>query len=210
MGSDRSADFEIAEPADQGADLERIPTNDMARTAEQRRPEIARIDAQLQAQRAAGRGARAGYLPTVAAVANVSGAKVEGFDAGYNWYVGVGLNWNLFNGMLTTRQSEEADANIDVASAQRESVRQLIRAEVQEQLLGIADAQQRQLLSQRVVTTATERLRQAEDRLQTGAGDALDLDDAQVSLANAKTQSVQARYDLAIARARLRRALGED
>jgi outer membrane protein TolC len=38
----------------------------------------------------------------------------------------------------------------------------------------------------------------------------LDLDDAQIMLTNAKAQSVQARYDLAIARARLARALGQD
>jgi len=210
MGTDGQADFEIAEPASQGPDLERTPAEVLARSAEQRRPELARIDAQLRAQKSAARGVRAGYLPTLTAVGNVSGAKVQGFDAGYDWYLGVGLNWNLFGGMLTTRQSEEADAGIDVAAAQRESARQAMRAEIQEQLLGIADAQQRQLVSERAVSTATERLHQAEDRFQTGAGDALDLDDAQVSVANAKAQRVQARYDLAMSRARLRWAVGED
>ena len=209
-GADGPADFEIVEPASQDSSLDGAPAETLERTALQRRPELAKVDAQLRAQRSAGRAARAGYLPTLTAIGNVAGAKVEGFDAGYDWYVGVGLGWNLFGGMLTTRQSEEADANVDVAAAQRESLRQAIRAEIQEQLLAIADAQQRQAVADRAVSTATERLHQAEDRLQTGAGDALDLDDAQVSLSNAKAQSVQARYDLAIARARLRRAVGEE
>jgi len=209
-GADEPAEFEIVEPASQDSTLDGALADSLERTAIRRRPELARLDALMGAQRAAGRAARAGYLPTLTAVANVAGAKVQGFDAGYDWYVGVGLNWNLFGGMLTTRQSEEADANVDAAAAQRSSLRQAIRAEIQEQLLAIADAQQRQVVSERAVSTATDRLHQAEDRLQTGAGDALDLDDAQVSLVNAKAQSVQARYDLAIARARLRRAVGED
>jgi len=210
MGADGPADFEIVEPASQDEGLDGAPAETLERTAIQHRPEMAKVDAQMRAQRSAGRAARAGYLPTLTAVGNVTGAKVEGFDAGYDWYAGVGLTWNLFGGMLTTRQSEEADANVDVAAAQRETLRQAIRAEIQEQLLAIAEAKQRQAVADRAVATATERLHQAEDRLLTGAGDALDLDDAQVSLSNAKAQSVQARYDLAIARARLHRAVGEE
>jgi outer membrane protein TolC len=135
---------------------------------------------------------------------------VQGFDAGFDWYVGATLSWNLFNGLLTSRQSEEADAAIEVATAQREAVRLTIRAEIEEQLLASEDAKQRQLVAERAVVTARERLEQAEDRYQTGAGEAIDLDDAQVTLANAESQQVQARYDLAIARARLVRALGTE
>ncbi len=208
MGSDSSYDFDLVEPPDDTQGLERSSAEELERIAIQRRPELAKIAAQVRAQQSAGRAARAGYLPTLSAVGNVTAAKVEGFGAGYDWYVGVGLTWNLFGGMLTTRQSEEADASADAAVAQRESLRQAIRAEIQEQLLAITDARQRQDVSDRAVATATERLHQAEDRLQTGAGDALDLDDAQVTLTNAEAQSVQARYDLAIARARLRHAVG--
>lgn len=210
MGVDSPPDFDIVEPGDEASDLERESADELARVADRARPELARVEAQVRAQRAAGRAARAGYLPTLSAMASVSGAKVEGFDAGYDWYVGVGLNWNLFGGMLTTRQSQEAKAGAEVAEAQRESLRLAIRAEIQELLLAIQDARQRQDVAARATATATERLHQAEDRLQTGTGDALDLDDAQVSFANAEAQAVQARYDLAIARARLARAVGRE
>lgn len=210
LGSDGPTDYDLLEPKAWAPGMEGAPADSLARRAEAGRPELARVDAQLRAQRAAGRAARAGYLPTFGAVGSVAGAKVEGFDAGYDWYVGVGLNWNLFAGMLTTRQSQEADAGADAAMAQREVTRQAIRAEIQEQLVAISDAQQRQSVSERAVATAAERLRLAEDRLQAGAGDALDLDDAQITLANARAQSVQARYDIAIARARLARAVGEE
>ena len=58
------------------------------------------------------------------------------------------------------------------------------------------------------MSTADERLKLAEGRYEAGANDILELDDAQVTDANAKAERVQAVYDLAIARARLARAMG--
>lgn len=210
IGADERVDFTVVEPDRSDSEFERKPSEDLIREAERRRPEITRADAQVRAQRAAARAARAGYLPTVSALGGVTGAKVEGFDTGYNWYVGVGLNWNLFNGLNTTKQVAEAQAGEDMAAALRASARQAIVADVEEQRLAIDDAQARVELARRTVATASDRLQQAEHRFETGAGDVLELDDAQIMLTNAKAQSVQARYDLAIAGARLTRALGRE
>jgi outer membrane protein len=210
IGLDGAADFTVVEPNPAESAFERRPAGELIHEAEQHRPELMRADAQLRAQHAGGQAARAGYLPSISALGGVAAAKVEGFGAGYNWFVGVGLNWNLFNGMYTTKQIAEARAGEDLAAAQRENARQAIVADVAEQRLAIDDAQARGELAERTVATATDRLAQAEHRYETGAGDVLDLDDAQIMLTNAKAQSVQARYDLAIARARLARALGQD
>lgn len=208
IGLDSFDDFDLAEPPEASEAPETASAQSLVETAREKRPEMARLDGQLTAQHASKRIARAGYLPVVSGVGNVSGTQVQGFGAGYDWYVGATLNWNLFNGLLTTKQAEEADAAIAAATAQREATRQTIRAEVEEQLLAAEDAGERQRVAARAVATARERLQQAEDRYQTGAGDALELDDAQVTLTNAESQQVQARYDLAIARARLLRAVG--
>lgn len=210
IGIDKPAEFSVAEPNSPESASERKLAGELIREAEQNRPELKRADAQLRAHRAGGSAARAGYLPSVGALGGISGAKVEGFGAGYNWYVGVGLNWNLFNGMYTTKQVTEAQAGEDMAAAQRASALLAIAAEVEEQRLAIDDARSRHELAQRTVTTATDRLQQAEHRYETGAGDVLELDDAQIMLTNAKAQTVHARYDLSIARARLVRALGRE
>jgi outer membrane protein TolC len=209
IGIDGAADFSVVEPNPAASVFERRPAGELIAEAEQHRPELRRADAQLRAQRAGGKAARAGYLPSISALGGVAAAKGEGFGAGYDWFVGIGLNWNLFNGMYTTNQTAEARAGEDLAAAQRENARQAIVADVEEQRLAIDDAQARGELAERTVATASERLAQAEHRYETGAGDVLELDDAQIMLTNAKAQSVQARYDLAIARARLARALGQ-
>ncbi len=200
----------MVEPPSSDGALERRPGNELIDEAEQHRPELLRTAAQLQAQRAGRKVARAGYLPSLNALGGVSGAKVEGFGAGYDWFVGLGLNWNLFNGLYSTKQVAEYRAGEDVAAAQSESVRLAMVADIEEQRLAIVDAQARCDLADKTVATASDRLAQAEHRYAAGAGDALDLDDAQIAVSNAKAQKVQARYDLATARARLVRALGRE
>lgn len=56
--------------------------------------------------------------------------------------------------------------------------------------------------------TAREKLRLAEGRQNAGAGSVLELKDAQVAHSGARLGSVQARYDLGVARAPLKRAVG--
>jgi len=210
IGLDAPADYGVVEPPSSPATVEGKPARELIDEAEQHRPEVIRAEAQVEAQRAGGRAALAGYLPSISALGGVSGAKVEGFGPGYDWFVGVGLNWNLLNGLYTTKQVAEAQAGEDAATAQRASVHLAIVADIEEQQLAIADAAARSDLAESTVATATDRLQQAEHRYELGAGDVLELDDAQVAVSNAKALRVQARYDMVTARARLVRALGRD
>jgi outer membrane protein len=210
IGFDGPVDFTVIEPSDDREVPEGRTARGLVTLAEQQRPELAKADAQLEMQRAGARAARAGYLPALSALGGVSGAKVEGYGAGYDWFVGIGLSWNLFNGFSTSKQVADAKAGGEAAAAQRESVHLTIAAEIEEQRLAISDAMARAELAESTVATATERLQLAEHRYETGAGEVLDLDDAQITLSNAEAQRVQARYDLAISRARLNRALGRD
>jgi outer membrane protein len=210
IGRDSAPDFSVAEPAEAEATMEGKPAAELLEEAERQRPEVIRANAQVEAQRASRHAAWAGYFPSINALGGVSGAKVEGFGAGYDWFVGAGLSWNLFNGLYTTKQVADARAGEDVAAAQRASVHLAIVADVEEQTLAIVVAEARFELAERTVATATDRLQQAEHRYENGAGDVLDLDDAQVGFSNAKAQRVQALFDLAVARARLARALGRD
>ena len=60
-----------------------------------------------------------------------------------------------------------------------------------------------------LVAQAQENLELAEGRYQAGVGSIVELTDAQAALTSARAQQVRAGYDLATARARLTRAVGE-
>ena len=62
--------------------------------------------------------------------------------------------------------------------------------------------------TQEALVNARERLRLAEQRYEVGVGSAIELGDAQLALAQAAAQAVQADDRLATARAQLLRALG--
>jgi outer membrane protein len=62
----------------------------------------------------------------------------------------------------------------------------------------------------KVQEQAEEALRLAEARMNAGTGTQLDVLNAQTSLTDARTTQVQALHDYSVARARLRRALGEN
>jgi len=76
------------------------------------------------------------------------------------------------------------------------------------QFMAVDEAQRRTKVAERAVATAREKLRLAEGRYDAGSGNVLELEDAQVAYSSARFQSVQARYDLAVARVLLRRAVG--
>jgi outer membrane protein len=209
MGVEGPIDYEVVAPPN-GTDIadEARPAEELLDESLRLRPELRRAFAQERERRAARTVARAGYFPQFLASTNLSGAKVEDFTTTVNWYIGVGLSWNLLVGGATRKQVEEAEAGLDAATAQRELTRQNIRTELEQQLLAVGEAKQRLQVAERALSTGEERLRLAEGRYQAGAGDVLELDDAQVSFSNAQAQRVQAEYDLAISRARLEHAVG--
>jgi outer membrane protein len=209
IGIEQDTDFELVTPAEP-TEVDEAQSGGWMDEALRNRPEVARARAQLEAGRQQARLVRAGYFPTLAATASLSGAKLEDFPVGANWFVGVGLNWNLFNGLTSVHQVQEAEAAIESLSAQEAAVRLQIRLDLDGQRVAVGDARQRVDVAERAAVNAHERLQLAEGRYRAGAGDILELDDAQVTEANALAQRVQARYDLAIARARLAHALGRD
>ncbi|HEY3358577.1 MAG TPA: TolC family protein [Polyangia bacterium] len=208
VGLEGGLDFDVVAPPASPAPEESGRLGDLVQEAVRRRPELARAAAQIRLQQGGRRAALSGYLPALVGYGSFSGSKVDRFDSTYNWYVALGLTWNLFGGLFTRRQVEEAEAGIEAAEAQREATRLAVRQEIETQLLAIGEARQRQVVAERAVASAQERLRLAEGRYRTGVGDIIELDDAQVTQANALAQRVQAEYDLATARARLRRAIG--
>jgi outer membrane protein len=141
-----------------------------------------------------------------------TGLTEAGSDLGemtWNWNAGLTLTWPLFQGGLTNGQSAEASANLVGLRADLDQLGQQVRFEIEQARLAVRAAKAALVASEEAVTAARERLRLAEGRYQTGVGNGLELEDAQLALTSARGQQVQAEYSLASARAGLLGALGE-
>jgi outer membrane protein len=208
IGLDVVDDVEVLEPSTIDASIEKQGPPELLRVAATKRPELARSAAQVAVRRADHDTARAGYLPDLVATGSFNGAKVGDIRTGLNWYVGVGLNWRVFEGLRSYHRSESAKALVSAGEADDQRLRQLVETEIQLQLIAVDEASERIGVAGLAVETAQEKLRLAEGRYAIGSGSVLELEDAQVAYSGARFQLVQARYDLAVARVLLRRAVG--
>jgi len=204
-------DEQLPEVPDEDAPLETL----MAR-AVAARPEIASYAKQRVAQNDTIAAAKGAYGPTISAFGNLNeytdDLAVKNHDeANWSqplWQVGGLLSWPFFQGGLTqgqVRQQEAILAGIDAQEAneilqvqlQVDSARLAVRAS--KASIGAAEDAER---------SSHEQLRLAEQRYATGVGSIIELNDAQVAYTTAAAQLVQARYQLASARAQLLAALG--
>jgi len=208
MGLDGDGDFVVVEPTTDDTSLELQSPEALMALAVKHRPELAKSAAQVAVRSADHNAAWAGYFPDLVATGSFNGAKVEDIDTGFNWYLGVGLTWRVFEGLRTYRRSEATAALVVAGEADDERLRQSVQTEIRVQLMAVDEAKRRTKVAERAVATAREKLRLAEGRYDAGSGNVLELEDAQVAYSSARFQSVQARYDLAVARVLLRRAVG--
>jgi outer membrane protein len=152
--------------------------------------------------------AKTGYYPALTGNASYDRSDTIFFPEGHGWSVGVALSFPVFNGFLTKNQVEEAKANLGVAQANEETLRQSILLDVQQAYLNLIVAEESIANTDLTVKQATENLEIANGRYAAGVGNPIEVTDAEVSLANAKTSYIQALYDYKVARANLEKAMG--
>jgi outer membrane protein len=127
-----------------------------------------------------------------------------------DWFGSVGpvLNWLVFGGWAQTGQLNESVAALQSARATRALTEQGIFLDIQQALAAIADARQRLEILDLTVRQATENLDLVQARYAIGKASSVELTDAQVALARAQGDQVQAKYESRTAAAQLRRAVG--
>lgn len=152
--------------------------------------------------------AKTGYYPFLTGNAQYDRSDTVFFPSGEGWSAGVALTFPIFNGFLTKNQVEEAKANLGVAKANEETLRQSILLDVQQAYLDLLVAGESITNTGLTVKQATENLDIANGRYAAGVGNPIEVSDAEVSLAVAKTAYNQALYDYKVARASLERAMG--
>ena len=173
------------------------------------RPDLMSLSAQRRAADATIRSARRSYFPVLSGVADYTWRGQE-YPLVWNWDVGLTLTVPLFSGYLTQSQVAAARANMIVADANEEVLRQNVILEVHQVFANLKEAEERVQTSEVVVRQAEENLDLANGRFQAGVGTTVEQTDAQVLLTNAKTSRVQALYDYRVAVAQLQKAMGRN
>ena len=205
MGIDGPTDFTLAGPP---ASTEAAGTlEDWQREADEKHPDLLALRLAVDAARSGQLAADRGSYPIVSAGGRLGWA---GEDAPVDraWSVGAQVSVPVFNGHLTRRQQEEAESRVAVAEYALENRRRQIRLLVAQADQSIQDAVERLAAREKERDAFVENLRLATGRYEAGAGDIIEMIDAQVQLTAAETNVVQSRFDRAAALAALYRALG--
>ena len=214
MGLDQSLDLEISASlptAPHGVNLEQVLSE-----ALERRPEIQNIEARIKGGEATLKAAKGGYYPNL----NASGSYgyYDQYPAGQGedlfqeknkrWNVGLSLNIPIFEGFVTQRRVSESVAAIESLKAQKEALSNNVSLEVTQAYLELQNAEALISIAESGLNKAKENLDIANGRYDAGVGTIIEVTDAQSSHIRAETDLVNARYDVAIARAKLEKAVG--
>jgi len=151
------------------------------------------------------------YLPEV----GVLGAyRIDGQDGifspdNHTWNIGVGLSWNLFDGL-------RREAEVAKASAEREKTREVYRGakdyaafQVTRAYLFVEEASRRVEIARASVAAAEEGVRLVRSRYENQLARMIDLLDAQTALNGVRADLVRAENDLQQSRAQLEYSSGE-
>lgn len=179
----------------------------LLREALKSRPELADAAAQIQAAEASIVAAQGNYYPSLSLGASYNWQNIE-FPLLESWQTGVTLNWAIFSGFKTQGQVNEARANrLRTKSLLRERELQVSK-DVSSAYLAVNQALESIDTAREGLRQAQENMDLAEGRYRTGAGNAIEYSDAELSLTQARSNLVQAVYDYWQAKVDLDFAIG--
>jgi len=180
---------------------------DAVESARAYHPQLQALLLRENAARAAIDGAIADFYPEF----TLSGAfSWGGSMAPVVWssFLGPVLNWALYTGGAKTGVLHAAVADLREAYATRALEEQAIFLDLRNAYAVLEDTQESLKIVSLTVQQATETLDLVTGRYQVGKASSVELTDAQVQLATAKAQEIQARYDYEISIAAIERSIG--
>lgn len=217
MGTEPGADLDIADVM--VVSWEPAPYEDVKEQALKARPEMQKMEADIEAARSRVKAAQANYFPTLSAngaynwahgtqeMGSFNGVPLRG-DIQDSWNAGITLSLPVFEGGLTRGRVSEARANLLVLEAQRDTLRQSVLMEISQAYADLESGKVRIDVMESSLQKARENLFIAQGRYKAGVGPNIEVTDAQVASVNAETDHVQALYDYQLAIARLLKAIG--
>jgi outer membrane protein len=121
---------------------------------------------------------------------------------------GPALHWLVFGGWSRTARLDESVQGLRQVRSNLAAAEQQVVVDIRQAAANLQDAIERFRISELTVKQAQENLELSQGRFEVGRASSVELTDAQVLLANARAELVQAEFDIQIALAALRRAVG--
>jgi outer membrane protein TolC len=203
------AAFEFG-PADERAAA--APAATLADTAFAQRTELRQLELQERAFGSALRAARGSYLPALTLTAGPTwqGTELSSLTKNLTVIVSLGYTVGGMSPFQVRGQTRETDGLLAATKAAHRTERYGIHQEVFDARALLVAARDEVRGAHTLVEAAARQKALAEGRYKSGLGSVIELYDALLTDVNARFQLVQARLDLASARARLQRALGQE
>ncbi len=205
MGVHSEGAYELADSL--GVQPFGLPLDTVKTIALNKRQDIFAARALVQSGQEQVSAAKSLHLPTLS-VAGAWNWTNFVFPLQERWNAGVTLSVPVFQGWGISAQVDQAEANLESMEASLRLATENALLDVEQSFLSVKEASDRIDATTKLVTQATENLKIAEGRYNFGVGSAIEITDAQVTLANARLSNIQALYDYNTSLIRLKQAMG--
>ena len=199
---DPNPDLDALLPA--GEDL-----NGLIELAMKNRSELGGMGSNADALRAQSEAERAKARPQLAVSGGYSYLENQVLDEDQFWWVGVNLTWSLFDSGRSRHRAAALEQQAVALDHEQADLRSMIALQVRRAWLERDEARSRGAVAEAAVVQAIENLRVVRDRYQAGSGTNTEVLDAEALRAQTLNNRDNARFDLALARVRLGRAIGD-
>jgi outer membrane protein TolC len=175
-------------------------------------PRVQSAEASTRAADAGLSSSKSAYWPTLTLGASTgwSGTENRNWELFNQRQLGVGLNWNLFNGFNREQTIAIRTSTLDQAEATASDTRRQVSSAMTAQFAQLDAARLKIDITQASVAAAQEDLRVVGQRYRVGAATILDLLNSQEALTQAEVDAVAARFDYLRAKAQIEALIGRD
>ncbi|KJR43374.1 outer membrane efflux protein [Candidatus Magnetoovum chiemensis] len=176
-------------------------------TAYNERPDMKSAALKTKAAQETVKLKQADYYPKITGnfAYNKTGENHPQYD---NWSISAQIALPVFNGFITKEQVEEARANLNIAKADENILKESVFLEVQQAYLSLNEAKETIPSTEIALRQAKENLDIANGRYKAGVGNTIEVTDAEVLYSNANKNYIAALAEYKIAQARLEQAMG--
>jgi len=124
------------------------------------------------------------------------------------WMVGVGVQWNVFDGGQSRRKADALEYRARAAAQERAHLESMIALEVRQAWLRLEETRERKHLTESAVEQAEENLRVVRDRYRNGEGTNSDVLDAEALRTVSHSNHDNAEFDASLALYEVARGVG--
>jgi len=215
IGIEPGVSLELVESEPDSSDWEQIALDELVSKANERRPDLAASEYEVNILKDNLRAAKADYWPALKLLGNVDWQiQTDDFGLPYDdrtrsWQGMLTLSYPIFDGFRRSGTVGVAKVDLSQARLRRQELTKRVALEIEQARNSFLDATERLHAQEETVGQAERGLAIANVRYESGVGTQLEVLDAQLELTTARINAETARHDRLVARAEWRRAMGE-